>query len=229
MMRTMSGEDDAGAQLVAGPPPGWREALDRHCERFLGPCPAVLHELVSDVVHLDLYPHEPAPDRPWTTLRTGGVSDLATGPPAEMASFQHVELLTYLPPTWDLSRRDSWWPGRMLKEIGRYVHQERTWLGPGHTLSLEGGDERDVAGSRFAGAMLLPPDCEPEAFDRLEIAGVPVRFLWMVPLTAAEIDFKLSHGSEDLLDLMRQRRLPQVLNPARACLVTGHAGRAGQG
>jgi hypothetical protein len=223
MMRAMSGEE-ADPPPAAQPAPAWRQALDRHCERFLGACPTLAHELVSDVAHLDLHPHQPADHRPWITLRTGGVSEIATRPPHEMVAYRHVELLTYLPPTWDLSHRDGWWPGRMLKQIGRHVHLEETWLGPGHTLTLGDGDLPIAPGTPFTGAMLLPPSSEPAAFDLLEIAGIPVRFLWVVPLTTPEIDYKLAHGSQGLLDLMREGRLPRVVDPDRRCLVSGRRG-----
>lgn len=57
------------------------EAIGAHIERHLGPIHRVFHELVSDVVHLDVHWVQPTPERPWHNLVTSGMSDLAMSAP----------------------------------------------------------------------------------------------------------------------------------------------------
>ena len=48
---------------------------------------------------------------------------------------RHCELLTYLPPGWELEgSEEGWWPGAMLKRLGQFVHENETWFGDGHTF-----------------------------------------------------------------------------------------------
>lgn len=201
----------------------WHEELDAHCERFLGPCPAVLHEIVSDDLHLDLHPHGPTPARQWRTLRTGGMSLRPMVVPDGFHERSHAELIAYLPPAWNLEDDEAWWPGWMLKHLARFVHNERTWFAPGHTIALADPGEVFADHTLFAGVILLAPKVEPRAFDRLVIDGVRCRFLWACPITAAEMDAALERGSDALRQLMAEAGLSHVIDPARACLMTARS------
>jgi hypothetical protein len=45
-----------------------------------------------------------------------------------------------------------------------------------------------------------------------------VKFYWLIPVTEAEVNFKIKHGSEELEDLFDTKKL-DYLNPARKSLV----------
>jgi len=51
------------------------EAIDRHIARHFGPIATVWHEVVSDLVHIDVHVVEPSAERPSFTLVTSGMSD----------------------------------------------------------------------------------------------------------------------------------------------------------
>lgn len=70
--------------------PGWTppdmddssiEAISDHIEKHIGPIDNVWHELISDLVHLDVHQVAPTPDRPWWTLATSGMSDIPMSVP----------------------------------------------------------------------------------------------------------------------------------------------------
>ena len=64
--------DDASDLRTPGSD-GWHDALDAHCERFLGRSSSALGEIVpTSRFTVTLYPHPPSSDRPWLTLRTAG-------------------------------------------------------------------------------------------------------------------------------------------------------------
>lgn len=212
------------------PPRGWRRAVDAHCEEHLGACPGVFHELLSDRVHLDLHPHPPTPYRPRWTVVTGGVSDLETAAPEAMAPYRRIELLAYLPPSWPVQSwgprgtEEAWWPARMLKDLGRLVHDHQTWLGPGHTVALGGERHKPfVRSSLLTSVILIGPGYEAATFDRLSIDGIPCRFLWACPITEGEERLALEQGAEVLYELMDRHHLPREIDPHRACMVTGRA------
>jgi hypothetical protein len=200
----------------------WHDALDAHCEGFLGPAPHAVGEIVpSSAFTVTLYPHAPRPGRPWLTVRTAGVSDHPMAVPPDREAQRYCELLTYLPHDWELEDSGGWWPAAMLRRVGQFVHEHETWLAQGHTVTLSEPGETYAPGTPFSAVLLRAPDIEDPDFDELEIEGVPCRFLWAFPITQAETDHKLEHGSAALLELVHQHDPGHILNPARACLITG--------
>lgn len=210
----------------------WHETISQHCERFLGPSSErVWEEIGATDVTIGIHPHLPTEQRPWQTLRTCGISHIPTNPPAECRELTRLELLTYVPPDWPTSGQQApvlepeghwwWWPAEMLKLIGRYVHVDHTWLGPWHTVDLTGGTGEPISGTMFVSALLFPPGIEPDDFGVLEVDGMPVSFLWVIPITAAELDLKRDRAGDELISLMNTREQPHVIDPQRACMVTG--------
>ena len=47
----------------------------------------------------------------------------------------------------------------------------------------------------------------------------PVHFLWIVPITTAECNYKLRKGSDAMLDLFQQNRHPYVFDSDRKSYV----------
>lgn len=114
------------------------------------------------------------------------------------------------------------WPLGMLKEVGRFVHEYRTWVGPGHTIAL-GGEDHDplTPGSLLTSVLLLQPVFEADSFDELRVDGTRCRFLWVCPITEAEGQLTLEKGTSAPYDLMDQHKLAKEIDPGRACMVSG--------
>ena len=210
---------------MTGQAPGfrrWHQALKQHCERFLGPSPHGLGEIVpSSEFALTLFPHPPTSDRQWLTIRTAGVSDYPMAAPSGEEDRAYCELLTYMPPDWELQGSDGgWWPAAMLKRLGQFVHENETWFGDRHTVVLSEPGETYAPGTLFSGVLLRLPTAEPDEFDELTIEGIRCRFLWAFPITEAETELKLEQGTEALLALI-DHQLDHVTDPRRPCLVTG--------
>jgi hypothetical protein len=55
--------------------------------------------------------------------------------------------------------------------------------------------------------------------DELEIEDVQVEFLWVVPITQAELDLKNAEGMDALLDLFETNRHPWLFDPGRRSYV----------
>jgi hypothetical protein len=66
--------------------------------------------------------------------------------------------------------------------------------------------------------LLLPPLVQGDQTlpDELTLAGDPVHFLWVVPVTTAECELKLSNGLEAILNLFDRHRHPDVFGPNRS-------------
>ena len=96
------------------------EAIEDHIEKHVGKIDTVMHELVSDLVHIDVHIVEPAAERNYYTLITSGMSDLPMTIPDGAEEFRFAELLVCLPAGWDMPKvydamidEEHWWPRRI--------------------------------------------------------------------------------------------------------------------
>ena len=116
------------------------EAIGAHIEEYLGEPAGVYHELVSDLVHIDVHVVAPGPGRPFHTLVTSGMSSAPMIGHGEDGPFQsYAELCCLLPPDWKLEQKDfkdfaNYFPIHWLKFLARFPHEYDTWLSFGHTI-----------------------------------------------------------------------------------------------
>lgn len=183
------------------------EEVEAHIEKHIGPVETVFHELVSDLIHLDVLYIPPTADRPFAVLATSGVSDLAMAVPDGSEEFARAELLIALPDTWPISEEafkdeTNYWPVRWLKYIGRLPHEYDTWIGWGHTIP-NGNPPEPISNTEFVGLMVSPPYwLDPDFFQFTASNGDVVSFYELIPLYSEEMELKLNKGAEEL-----QRRL----------------------
>lgn len=194
--------------------------IEAHLERYIGPVETVMHELVSDTIHLDLLHIPPADDRPYHTIVTSGMSDLAMDVPEDMAEFARAELMIELPGDWPISQEafqneDNYWPLRWLKQIGRLPHEYNTWVGWGH--SIPNGDPAEpIANTEFTGVCLAPPYWLDAEFFQLKAAsGDTVCFYDLVPVYAEEMQLKLDEGFGALEERFEREDIGYVLDTSR--------------
>jgi hypothetical protein len=184
------------------------EEISAHIEAHLGPVESVIHEILSDTVHVDIHIVKPTPEFPFVRLVTSGMSDLPMTTPEGVDVPRYIELLITLPGDWKLmknyenSMEEIWyWPIRLLRTIARLPHKHGTWFGYGHTMAHAEPPEPYASNTRFTGMILLPSVSVPDAFHELEINPEKViRFFAVVPLYQEEMDLKLRRGSDALLD-----------------------------
>ena len=201
------------------------ERITEHIEAHIGPVATVFHEVVSDLVHIDIHIVEPRPERNCYTLVTSGMSDRAMNPPEGYSGFRFSELLISLPPEWPMSQ-GSWneeanyWPIRMLKYLARFPHEYQTWLWSMHTIPNGAPPEPMAANTSMTGIMLLPPITLPQDFHELTInSDKTIHFHGVIPLHSDEMELKLKKGAEALFDGFDRHGVSEILNPTRASVV----------
>lgn len=197
-------------------------AIERHIERHFGPISSVWHELVSDLVHIDVHFVAPTPERPLATLVTSGMSDRPMTVP-EGAGPDHrpyAELMMSLPADWPLTQEAlkderAYWPLRLLKTIARLPHEYRTWIGPWHSLPNGDPAESYAPGMPFVATLVTPMiKCTPEA-RVIDAPGKEISLLSLVPLHPAELELKLTEGAAALLDPFDEVGVSEVFAPDR--------------
>jgi hypothetical protein len=191
------------------------EPIETHVQLHIGEVEWVLHEVISDKVHLDVLVVPPTAQYNWYTLVTSGMSDL----PMQGADPEdrYAEVVLCLPPTWKLSQESfqdprNYWPVEWLKRTARLPHEYQTWVGPGHTIPNGDPPEPFDDSTDMCCWMLTAPAWFPEEFRELRITPQrSIKFLTMLPLYQSEVDFKLQHGAGVLADRMGELQLTDLM------------------
>lgn len=188
------------------------EEIVRHMEGvFPGREISVLHEIMSELVHIDVYLMHPSEREPFYVLFTGGMSDLAMTLPEDLLpQYQHLEraeVMIFLPADWnirgiggvaaDTAQRD-YWPVGLLKSLARFPHEYDTWLGHGH--SMPNGEDYTPYDESTALCGVVLTGLRDDIGLMSARDGTPVNFYMAVPVYREEMEYKLEHGADALLD-----------------------------
>jgi predicted Zn finger-like uncharacterized protein len=197
------------------------EQISAHIEQHVGKIATVYHELISDLVHIDIHLVEPTREQPFHTLITSGMSDLPMHPPEGAEDCRFAELLLCLPPDWPLSREAfederNYWPIRWLKMLARFPHEYDTWLWFGHSVPNGDPPQPFAANTALCCQLLLAPVLVPEEFLVLPLSEEKsICFFSVVPLYREEMDFKLKHGTDALVERFERHQVTEMLDPTR--------------
>jgi hypothetical protein len=149
------------------------ERIEEHLDTFLGSDRIVWHEIISDLVHIDVHIAGPTSERDFYTLVTTGMSDKPMNAPAP--DLQYAEILICLPPDWQPPKQgeflapgtedDNHAPIRWLKYLARMPHEYGTWLGFGHTVPNGDPPAPFTSDTQLCCALLLEPVLFGEGFN----------------------------------------------------------------
>lgn len=207
---------------------GDSENIDRisdHIEAHIGPVANVFHEMISDLVHIDIHVVEPSPERNCYTLVTSGMSDRAMKVREGCEDFKFSELMISLPPDWPMTQASwedeaNYWPIHMLKFLARFPHVYETWLWSMHTIPNGDPPAPFAPNTQMTGVILLPPVMLPPSFWELVISPEKtIHFHALIPLHSDEMDLKLKSGAEALFEGFKKYSVTEILDPRRASVV----------
>ena len=199
------------------------EAVEGHIQQYFGKFENVFHELVSPDIHVDICMVPPTEERDYYTLVTMGMGAHRMNVPEELAEYklERAELAIALPADWKLDQEsiqdERWyWPIRLLKALARLPIASDTWLGFGHTMD----NQEDFAeNTKLCAAILTgPQDTEDGSEVCILPSGEEVNFYQVIPLYEDELDYKLEHDVDALLDKMNG--ISFVVEPDRQDAIT---------
>ncbi len=192
---------------------GFRQLRDRVYKEFFGEPESVSHEILPFVPHIDVCIYPPGhAGRPSYTLATSGMSDAPMTLDNGMErSHARREIILYC------DAPDEEYVS-MVRFFAHFPFEHSTWLGHGHTVPNGDPPAPMFDGSELVAALLIDTIVRPDngLAEKVIIDGDPVQFLWIVPITQAELDYALHRGVDALLDIFDDIRHPPVLNPRRA-------------
>ena len=198
-------------------------AVEEHIQQYFGKFENVFHELVSPDIHVDICMVPPTDERDYYTLVTMGMGAHRMNVPEELAEYklERAELAIALPADWKLDQEsmkdEKWyWPIRLLKSLARLPINCDSWLGHGHTVENR---EPFADNTKLCTATLIGPQ---DTEDGSEVCTLPggeeVNFYQVIPLYEDELDYKLEHDTDALLNKMRG--ISFVVNPTRQDAIT---------
>ncbi len=203
------------------------DVITEHIETHVGPIESVFHEIVSDQVHIDVHWVKPTNRSPFHILITSGMSDKAMNVPAEIEAPRYIELCVLLPSDWKIdgknyetmenvfSDENTYWPVRWLKTIARFPHSFNTWVGWGHTIPNGENADPFAKSTKLSCIMLLPSITLTKEFFELITDKKTVNFLCLYPLYKEEMEFKLKHGSDKLLEKFDEFGIGDIVDTRR--------------
>ncbi len=198
-------------------------AVEGHIQQYFGKFGHVFHELSSPDIHVDICVVPPSQERDYYTLVTMGMGAHRMNVPEALAEYklERAELAIALPGNWKLKREDLknerwYWPIRLLKTLARLPIASDTWLGFGHTMDKE---EDFAKGTKLCAAILTgPQDTEDGSEVCILPSGEEVNFYQVIPLYRDELEYKLAHDADALLDKMNG--ISFVVEPDRQDAIT---------
>ncbi len=203
------------------------DAVSEHFEQHVGPIDKVFHEIKSDQVHIDVYVIKPDEQRPYEVLFTTGMAELPMNAPEGAEDWRFAEVMIKLPADWPLNfdkdvrwdeaEAERWyWPVRLLKNFARLPHEFNTWLSFGHSMPNGDPAEPFADNTELCGAVLVLPQVDSKGFGTVEVDEGRTVHIWQVmPMGLGEIEYKLTHGTESLLELYDRMRVSDVVDPTR--------------
>src|SRR6266478_9078907 len=179
-----------------------RDLVTAHVEKHIGPVDIVIHEIVSQYVHLDILHVAPSKKGNYHVLVTCGMSDRAMKVPSGFEEYRYAELYLCLPCDWPVSfeaygvfpnsEQKNYWPISLLKRLGLFPHVEDTWLAPRHSIPNGDPPMPYAEGTQMCGAMLHWPILLPSDFYSLDVSqDVTIHFCSVLPLYRDEMAFKI--------------------------------------
>ena len=211
-----------------------REAYETHYASAFGTEPRVFHEIISPIVHVDIYHYPPTRERPHHVLATLGMSDLPMHVPDEVdlwtrdqgqPSLKRAEIMLALPESWPLTQtafqqEQHYWPVRLLKTLARMPHEYITWLGWGHTVPNGNPAEPYHDSVPFTGVLLASPVLAGHDVSSFTVTTSDGRvrgghLYAALPLTSDEMEHKLQYGTDALLEHLAARAVTELVDVKR--------------
>ena len=198
-------------------------AVGEHIRQYVGEG-LVFHEIMSPLVHVDIFTVPASAARPFHTLVTCGMSEKPMNTPPGKDRFRHAELVIHLPADWPLNQEAfkderNYWPLRLLKKTARFPHEHHTWLGFMHTVANGDPPVPYASNTGFCGTVVLFPTVLPESFHKLSFGDNVIHFYVLVPLYLEELELKLAKGMDALAERMDEFEVSDVLDVKRPRIV----------
>ena len=178
---------------------------------------SVLHQTDSAVPHIDTYRfpmEEDAPVGDCIVYLTGGMSDLPQPGTEEYdEEFQRMEISTFAEKVVMNQSGKIDFIGWVVGWMAHYPFEQNTYFLPGQTFDWGKPitPESEMHGFYFARLPFVNQE------QLCELSGTAKSIIHLVTLSKAELDFKLEHGADALLEHLGECGVPPFFDLSRRC------------
>jgi Suppressor of fused protein (SUFU) len=190
-----------------------RSHVERHIGRIDRVFPGDPALRTADVLHV-----RPVNSRPYHTLITAGMSDVAMPVPADVNAPDRIELMMTLSENWklgDASDPLSQWPVRHLQALSRVPQERGGWIGWGQTVPNGDPPQPLAPRSALCGVIIAPSLLVPVAFYQLNVEEGSVTFYAAIPLYSEEMELHAREGMAALLERLLHKDINDVIDVKR--------------
>jgi hypothetical protein len=168
---------------------------EAHYEKYFGCAPKIYHSTNEVFPHIDIYHFEPAGERAFHTLITGGMADYRQ--PKNGSAPRRVELMLYV-------AEFQWWAANLLKLVAEYPAENQTFFAAYHTIPM---GSALTSSSEISAFLLVPPSAEDFSRLSFSVGGDQVEYLACIPITNTEHIFAQEVGSQQLHEKLKESNL----------------------
>lgn len=180
----------------------------------------VIYEIVSLDIHLDIIVIPPTEENNYYKLITMGMGAYEMNIPKELnrKKLCRAELVMYLPPTWNLKsdKEEDTWPINCLKTLGRLPLKNNSWLGVGHTVSLDNNNSPFANNTKLCSMFLLPALNNKYKEPNLKIKNKgKINFYQLFPIYSEELNFIQNNDPIALFEKFDENDMEPIVNIKR--------------
>ena len=183
------------------------DKISNYIEQQYGESDLVGHEMASPDIHCDIVIVPPSEERPYYKLITMGAGAYKMNVPKDLRSYvcDRAEYVIFLPKDWNIKsdKEEDYWPIRMLKTIARLPIRAEDWLCESHDVQLT-VDGSPLAENTGFNSCVLTSSVGKNGQEvkplKLGLFGNKVAFYQIYPLYPEELEFKLEHSFDELMD-----------------------------
>lgn len=194
------------------------EKVSAYIEQQYGKSDLVGHELASPDIHCDIVIVPPTDEQPYYKLVTMGAGAYKMNVPSELKSevCDRAEYVIFLPKDWNIqsSKEEDYWPIRMLKTIARLPLRSEDLLCYTHSVNLTDDGSPLAENTQFNSCVLLVSvgkDNQVVKPLKLSLLGKKVAFYQLYPLYQEELDYKLEHSFDELIDIIDDKDIENLV------------------
>lgn len=188
------------------------EAIDNHISKMYSDQEVVVyHEIVSDIVHLDVN-YIKSDKHNFNILLTSGMSSLAMNVNESIddwENYRYAEIMLLLPKELEIfteffimNSNYDWIMG-ILKNTARFPHEYNTWIRDGHTIQANENFQSYYPETEYSGVMILSSMTFDDKFTKIKTPNGEINIYSIYPLYKPEIEYKIKHGTFEMVSKNR--------------------------
>lgn len=151
----------------------------------------------------------------YTIICTDGLSEYTMPVSHKYEGSEHIELCFCLDADWDLTDANYNWAFEKIEWLGDFLLERQTWFGVGHTIP---NGKPPVALSKvFTQDHFIFDEASvmTEQFQPLLVEEKQVHFLFIIPISKSELQYKMKKTIHGFKKKMKKKGLSEILEDFR--------------